>query len=1503
MSYKVLIVIDGTFMEPTSSPPMVGRIAKHTRRLLAAVVGLPALLALPVSCHDVTQNPASTASTAEALTSPACASATAGDVFSGGMAGCGGSVTWANRASLCAAGYRPATAAEWQFSGGVPTHDYWTNDNLEYGGTAGSCFVSYSQGSACPAGQPMRVCTSSGTDAEGNLCNWTNCGMESSAYNAYFGGCSGNTTAGTLCVPAGGCANGAVAQVFGNGIVGCAGSVSFANAATLCAPGYAPITDSVWQTYRGSTTPTHNYWLNDDYGFAGGLAYWSGSGSGACKAYGASDFCSSCNACPAGTPMHVCTPGGTDPEGNSCTWTNCTGANGSTDQYYGGCSGVETAGTLCAPLEGCAGGLVAQHFTVGSGGTLAAFDACAGSVSWPNASTLCMPGYQVASASQWQAFEGNVAPTNNYWTSDNLLWSGTSSACSVSTTTGNACPTGQPMHVCTPSGTDPEGNGCTWANCGLNATTPDSYFGGCSAANNATAGALCVAPQPAVGVTPITGFVGATFGSQVVDVPNISVWARNTSTGALIGPVTTNPQGYFRTPPLPPGPPTGATTYQICVSGPGFVPSCDSQANTVAAGPPVVLNHTVSITPTPKAVWGTVRLQDSTPCFWFQPSFGASVTASVTLVDAGNNVIAGPVSGNSRGQYVLPVSVTGSYTVKATCELASGSAAVSLSSTSLQQDIVVSNSGPQIKSLDFTSGGVGLRRADPGTVVTATVTATDPNSDTLHYKWTDDSGRVLALPDAPTVSWTVLSTTGPNVLHVQVSDTQGGYAMTQRGLVVGPNSLLFEGTVYDRASGFPVANAQVTLDGTTVTTGANGVFQVSVPDAPRFVLNAKKTGYALTSRIYYGRATGLRIPLDAASTTTVNASSGGTVTFLSVTGAPIGLSATFPANALVDQNNNPYTGTATIEGFVYDIKLPSPIPGDQGGVYNGVTSRLITYGSFHMTPRDTMGNPLQMAAGKSVNVTMAIDPIAQSTAPATIPLFLYDEPSGMWLQHSTATRTGNSYQGNVTHFSAFNADTITTSGSSCVKVILDPFSFHGPLELEGEYADPQSGFFHHNDTIVTDNTIGIERLTPNVNFTLYVKDPSSGTVLKQVVLNSGPPLSTQAFPTGIVTDPNFGPCNGPYTIYNSAVPTGPAYLVPASGGSIQDNSASYYAATNVIGGDGTKATFALWKTANGFTGSNDDASAIYYNNGDLMFGRSMHCRKTNPNGAIACYVSNFGKVGDGDSATALSLAKANGTPAATVCMEYNPAPPGPAGSNQYIQFYAYQGNGAPFTGNAFVNGPTLDTQGPKPMPEMCMACHGGSYSPSSPTNDSTTLVSSASFLPFDLDSFVYDQTDPTLDPHTAPAVQESFRKLNSMVLATTNTSVAPAYTNLMNLWYGVGGVNVQNTPFHFGTSGVNLPPAGSWSAGNKDLYDIVVSKVCRTCHLARSSGDNWTSFAQMSPFQGFIKNYACGSGALATDTGQTFFMPHAEVPFKAFWTNNLGATLATQLGFGTCPNP
>jgi hypothetical protein len=622
----------------------------------------------------------------------------------------------------------------------------------------------------------------------------------------------------------------------------------------------------------------------------------------------------------------------------------------------------------------------------------------------------------------------------------------------------------------------------------------------------------------------------------------------------------------------------------------------------------------------------------------------------------------------------------------------------------------------------------------------------------------------------------------------------------------------------------------------------------------------------------------------------VNAGSGGTLQFPcerrrdEKNQCTKGIALKLSPGSLVDKDGHPYTGTATMESFQYDTSLPNPIPGDQGGKFGGKTVRLSTYGAFYLQPRDGAGNPLQMAPGKKAAVSMPIESALLGGAPANIPFFRYDEATGMWKELGKLTRAGDRYVGKVDHFSAFNADT-QFAGSACLKVILDPASFTLPVNLDAYYIDTAAGTFHHNNTTVTDNPIGIERMPPNENFTLEVHDSGSNALLKKVTLLSGPALDPATFPDGLVSDPNFDACNGPVTVYNDAIlPTGPTYLMPITGGSIQDNSVAYRTATNADPG-GNRDTLAHWQSHNGFPGSGE-ATAIYFNNGDLKFGRNMHCRVTG-SGTTACYVSNSGVVGTDDSATALSDARdPTKAPVATVAMEYDPA--APAGLN--VQFWAYKGDGS------YLAAAALDGQGAKPLPDICLACHNGYF------DGTSNKASGAAFLPFDVGSFLYDTAgDPHAGSPNAAAVQEQFRQLNNMVLGTApgSSTINAGYVQLMNLWY-VGGVGTAGHQFSFTRGAAQL--SGPGFPGHAPLYDDVVGPACRTCHITHGSSDNWTSFAQMSALAAVIKSYACGTGSAASQTTFNFAMPHAEVPFKKFWKDSLSSTLDNQLSLGGCPN-
>jgi hypothetical protein len=992
--------------------------------------------------------------------------------------------------------------------------------------------------------------------------------------------------------------------------------------------------------------------------------------------------------------------------------------------------------------------------------------------------------------------------------------------------------------------------------------------------------------------------------SSAIYVPDIQVIARNLESHVDSAPVVTNAQGYFRTPVVQPG------RYQVCVSGRGFVASCLNTIIEVSRSV-VTLGEFVPIRPDGAAIVGTAMLSDHrTPCFFFRPSFSQlALTAKASLLTADNKLVAGPVKGNSSGQYVLPVpSGVAGTKLRVECDSSVAETSIALRQPLTAQNATIAAGVPRILGFDFSKGNVGIRRADPGDSVTVSVLAEDPDGYPLHYSWADDSGRKLALPDAPTVQWPLLNAHTLNTLHVYVSNTKGGIATFARSLQSGPDQIFFSGRVFNRQTEAGVAGATVKLNGVAATADPSGNFRVAVKDAPKFVLNVTHPGYALASLVLTNHVVGIQVPLDAVQVAAVSATAGTTIRVQSGAGcncqceqnsgdtktdntdrcvpAKTGiLSLGFQADSFVSGNGAAYTGPVSVETFQYDLTRPNPIPGDFGAVYQGKQVRLGTFGAFHLLPRDAQGQPLAMAPGKHASVSLPIQPGQRAAAPATIPLFHYDEDTGQWIEDGTLTRTGDAYVGVVTHFSVFNADTVFPGGA-CVKVLLSGFTM--PVALDASYYDPSVGSFHHNGTSTSDTTIGVERMKPNQSFTLTITDSSTPTpVTVSVPLFSGPGLDPVQFPSGYDSDTvNFSHCNGPVQIANSQLPpTTPYFLGPVFGGTIVDNSAKYQAATDAQTG-GTRDTLDHWKAANGFstngTPAPGEASALYFNNGDLKFGRDMHCRVTNNTpGAIACYVSNFGNVGTDDAPSALTDAEnyeasnqSSPNPIATVTMEYDPTAGGSA-----VQFWAYKGDGS------YLPQAQLDSQGPKPLPDICLACHQGTYS-----GTPGSKVSGAAFLAFDLDSFLDDTGTPfPSSVKVTAAVQQQFHQLNNIVAAT---NPPPGIGELQQLWYTS---TTPSVPFTFNQGAAQLPGqpflVQPGNIHHEPLYDSVVKVVCRTCHVALP-GREWNAYAQMygtnGSEAGFIQSLVCAP---------TLIMPHAEVPWQRFWQQNMAATLASELAF------
>ncbi|MGB3005983.1 MAG: carboxypeptidase-like regulatory domain-containing protein [Chitinophagaceae bacterium] len=224
----------------------------------------------------------------------------------------------------------------------------------------------------------------------------------------------------------------------------------------------------------------------------------------------------------------------------------------------------------------------------------------------------------------------------------------------------------------------------------------------------------------------------------------------------------------------------------------------------------------------------------------------------------------------------------------------------------------------------------------------------------------------------------------------------------------------------------PVPNATVKSGTNTTTTDRYGSFRfrnISLSKANGAV-KVEKTGFFTGFRTFVsvdGRINNIRIKLIPKSISgNFTASSGGTVTNSS------GGKLVIPANAITDAGGNTYTGVVNVVMAWIDpssADLPYTLMGDLRGITtSGAERGLSTYGMIGVELTDATGQALKILTGKTAELTFPIPSSLQGTAPATIDLWHFDEATVRWKQEGTATKTGNNYIAQVSHFSFWNCD-------------------------------------------------------------------------------------------------------------------------------------------------------------------------------------------------------------------------------------------------------------------------------------------------------------------------------------------------------------------------------------------------------------------------------------------------------------------------------------------------
>jgi len=221
--------------------------------------------------------------------------------------------------------------------------------------------------------------------------------------------------------------------------------------------------------------------------------------------------------------------------------------------------------------------------------------------------------------------------------------------------------------------------------------------------------------------------------------------------------------------------------------------------------------------------------------------------------------------------------------------------------------------------------------------------------------------------------------------------------------------------------------ATVQFGNATLVTDKYGYFEVLNTDVVKEAATVIviKQGYFKGIKTYTasaGKKTFFRIKLIRKNIQgTVIGSAGGTVTLSN------GLSIVLPANGIVNATTNAvYTGTVNVAAYFINPTsedIASTMPGDLRGINtNGNLQLLSSYSMAAVELTGSGGELLQIATGSKANLTFPIPAAIVATAPATIPLWYFDEIKGLWKQEGSAAKSGNNYIGDVSHFSFWNCD-------------------------------------------------------------------------------------------------------------------------------------------------------------------------------------------------------------------------------------------------------------------------------------------------------------------------------------------------------------------------------------------------------------------------------------------------------------------------------------------------
>ncbi len=224
----------------------------------------------------------------------------------------------------------------------------------------------------------------------------------------------------------------------------------------------------------------------------------------------------------------------------------------------------------------------------------------------------------------------------------------------------------------------------------------------------------------------------------------------------------------------------------------------------------------------------------------------------------------------------------------------------------------------------------------------------------------------------------------------------------------------------------PLSGVTVTAHGQTKTSGANGEFMftdITVPQNRLFV-KAEKTGFYTATRGEQPKtgATVVKITMMPKSVThTINSTAGGSADLTN------GSKVEIQPGSVVKNDGTTYNGQVNMSVKYMDptdVKFSETVSGGDmmARRSDSTDAVLFSYGIMKVEMESPSGEKLNVTGGKPSTITTTIPASLVASAPATIPLWYFDENTGLWREEGVATKQGDKYVGTVNHFTDWNND-------------------------------------------------------------------------------------------------------------------------------------------------------------------------------------------------------------------------------------------------------------------------------------------------------------------------------------------------------------------------------------------------------------------------------------------------------------------------------------------------